>query len=69
MVSETFEISLRNRKKTAETVRIVEHGWSEWTILDASRPWKKTDSNTFEFTETLKPGEQKTLTYTIQTRW
>ncbi|HWP30917.1 MAG TPA: DUF4139 domain-containing protein [Fimbriimonadales bacterium] len=69
VVQETFEIKLRNRKKTQETVRVVEHGWGDWQILNESMPSKKIDSNTFEYLVTLKPDVEAVIRYTIQTRW
>lgn len=66
---ETFEIKVRNRKKTADAVRVVEHGWREWTITKESMKSTKTDSNTFEYYVLLKPDEEKVITYTIVTRW
>lgn len=69
IVQETFEIKLRNRKKTPETVRVVEHGWSDWQILNESMPSKKIDSNTFEYVVTLQPDVETVIHYTIQTRW
>lgn len=69
VVQETFEIKVRNRKKTNETVRIIEHAWSDWSILSESMKSKKTDSNTFEYLVSLKPDEERVITYTIQTTW
>jgi len=66
---ETFEVKVRNRKKTDETVRVVEHAWSEWRIVRESMKSTKTDSNTFEYLVTLKPDEERVITYTIVTTW
>jgi hypothetical protein len=69
VVRETMELKIRNRKRTEETIRVIEHGWSDWTILSESMPSKKLDSNTFEYTVTLKPDEERVITYVIETRW
>lgn len=69
VVQETFEIKVRNRKKTNENVRVVEHAWADWTILSESMKSKKTDSNTFEYVVSLKPDEERVITYTVQTTW
>jgi hypothetical protein len=66
---ETFEVKVRNRKKTDETVRVIEHAWSEWRIVRESEKSTKTDSNTFEYRVTLKPNEERVITYTIVTTW
>jgi len=66
---ETFEIKVRNRKKSAETVRVVEHAWSEWNITRESMKSVKKDSNTFEYVVPLKPDQEQVITYTIVTTW
>lgn len=66
---ETFEIELRNRKETAETVTVIERHWYEHTLSDESIAPKKLDSNTYEFTVPLKANEVKTVRYTVTTRW
>jgi hypothetical protein len=69
VIEEDFEIKVRNRKKTAEIVRIVEHAWADWTIVRESMASTKTDSNTFEYLVSLKPDEEKVVSYTVRTRW
>ena len=68
-VEEDFEIKVRNRKKVDETVRVVEHAWADWRIIRESMKSTKTDSNTFQYLVTLKPDEEKTITYTVRTSW
>jgi len=67
--TETFEIEIRNRKETAETVTVLERHWYEHKISDASIEPVKIDSNTYEFTVPLKANETKTVKYTVTTRW
>ena len=69
VIEEDFEIKVRNRKKTVETVRIVEHAWADWSIMRESMKSEKKDSNTFEYVVSLKPDEEKVVTYTVRTRW
>jgi hypothetical protein len=69
IVEEDFEIKVRNRKKTVESIRVIEHAWSDWKILAESMKSTKLDSNTFEYLVTLKPDEERVITYTVQTRW
>ncbi|MDI9639456.1 hypothetical protein QPK87_18885 [Kamptonema cortianum] len=68
-VIETFEIELRNRKETAETVHVYERHWGQHRITKTSLEPKKLDSETYEFVVPLKAGEVKKVTYTIETRW
>lgn len=66
---ETFEIELRNRKDTAETVEVFERQWLEWKITQKSLDYDTPESHTVVFKVTLKPQEVKKITYTVETRW
>jgi len=70
-LDEAFEIKLRNHKKEAATVRVVEHlyRWSNWVITQESEPHRQTDSKTIEYEVTVQPDEEKTLTYTAHYTW
>jgi hypothetical protein len=70
-LDESFEIKLRNHKKEAATVRVVEHlyRWTNWVITQESATHRQTDSRTMEYEVTLQPDEEKTLTYTAHYTW
>jgi hypothetical protein len=71
-IDETFEIKLRNRKKTdAVEIRVVEHlyRWSNWNITAKSDNFEKKDAQTIEFRVPVKPDEEKTVTYTVHYSW
>lgn len=70
-VDEAFEIKLRNHKKEAATIRVVEHlyRWSNWTIMQESASHRQVDSRTIEYEMTLPPNEERTLTYTVHYTW
>jgi hypothetical protein len=71
VVSQTFEIKVRNRKKEPVEIRVVEratHG-GNWTLTAQSQPHTKKDATTFEFRVPLKPDEEKVVTYTIRYTW
>ena len=70
-VDESFEIKLRNHKKEAATVRVVEHlyRWSNWVITQESTRHTEKDSKTIEYEVTLQPNEERTLTYTAHYTW
>jgi hypothetical protein len=70
-LDESFEIKLRNHKKEAATVRVVEHlyRWSNWTISRESSGHRQVDSRTVEYEVVLQPDEEKTLTYTAHYTW
>ena len=68
---ESFEITLRNRKKDAAEIRVVEHLYrgNNWEIRDPSNPFVKMDSQTMEFRVKLNPGEEKKVTYLVHYTW
>jgi hypothetical protein len=66
---ETFQIEVRNRKTTPETVHVIERHWGDWNITQKSDPFTKIDSNTVDFPLSLKPNEVHTVTYTVETKW
>lgn len=68
---ESFEITLRNRKKTPVEVRVIEHlyRWTNWDITAKSGDFAKTDAQTIEFRAPLAPDEEKKITYTVRYSW
>ncbi len=70
-LDESFEIKLRNHKKTPAEIRVVEHlyRWPTWEITDNSSDYKKTDDQTIEFRVKAAPDEEKTVTYTVHYSW
>jgi hypothetical protein len=68
---ESFEIKLRNHKKEAVEVRVVEHmyRWIQWETTANSEPYKKTDARTIEFRPRIPAGGEATITYTVHYSW
>ena len=66
---EVFEIEVRNRKETSETINVLERHYGDWNITQKSQDFEKLDSNTAEFVVTLKPNEVRKITYTVETQW
>lgn len=71
VVEEAFEITLRNRKKEAVEIRVVEHlfRWANWSIVEKSQEFQKTDAQSIEFRVSLKPDEEKVVTYKVRYTW
>ncbi len=69
--AETFEITVKNSKKTDVRVNIVEHlyRWNNWKIENASEKFVKKDSHTIEFPVQLKAGEEVKLSYKVNYSW
>lgn len=70
-VEEAFEIKVRNRKKEPVEVRVTErlYRWLNWSLLEKSDPYVKTDDRNIEFRVTLKPDEEKVVTYRVRYDW
>lgn len=72
VLQETYEIKLRNRKddQTVE-IRVPERmfRWSNWEILESSTGFEKLNAFTIEFLVDVPPGEEVTITYTVQYSW
>ena len=68
---ETFEITLRNRKKEPVNIRVVEHlyRWTNWEIRDQSDDFLKVSSDEIQFRVDIKPGEERKVTYTVHYSW
>jgi len=69
--TETFEIKVRNHKKEAVEIRVVEHLYrgKNWTVAANSDKYVKKDSQTIEFPVTVPPDAEKVITYTAHYTW
>jgi hypothetical protein len=70
-MDESFEIRVRNHKKEAVTVRVVEHlyRWTNWKLTEQSHESRKTDAQTVEFPVTIAPDGEQVVTYTVHYSW
>lgn len=70
-LEEAFQIKLRNHKKEPVEFRVVEHlyRWHNWTISQNSDPFTKTNAQQIEFRVTVKPEEEKTVSYRVHYSW
>lgn len=65
----TYEIEVRNRKKTLETATIYERIGSQWKIVGNNSPFVKEDASTAVFEVKLNAGEVKTVKFSVESRW
>ncbi|MGD0815521.1 MAG: DUF4139 domain-containing protein [Verrucomicrobiota bacterium] len=70
-LDESFAIKLRNHKKEAVEIRVVEHlyRWPSWDITEKSQTFAKTDAQTIEFRVEVKPDAEENVTYTVHYSW
>jgi len=71
VLTESFEIKLRNHKKTPVEVRVVEHlsRFANWELIEKSDEFIKKDASTIEFHVTVQPDEEKVVTYKVRYTW
>ncbi len=65
----SYEISLRNHKKEAVHVQVIEHAYGTWKLVAQSHPSTKKDSHTFEFPIDVPANAEVKVTYTIEIRY
>jgi hypothetical protein len=70
-LDESFEITLRNHKKEAVEIQVVEHlyRWVNWDISKKSQTFQKRDAQTIEFLVRLEPDQQQEVGYTVHYTW
>jgi hypothetical protein len=70
-MDESFEIRLRNHKKEAVSVRVVEHlyRWTNWKLTEQSHQSHKTEAQTTEFPVTVAADGEQVVTYTVHYSW
>jgi hypothetical protein len=69
VIEESFEVSIRNHKKTPVDVKVVEHVWSDWTLTQKSHDFTKKDARTIEFPVSVPADGETKITYTVRTSW
>src|SRR5260370_13450247 len=70
-IDESFEIHVRNHKKEAADVRVVEHFYrcKNWDLIKQSDSFNKTDSQSGEFRVHIPADGEKDITYTVHYTW
>lgn len=71
VVTESFEIKLRNHKKEAVHVIVKEnlYRWTNWEITASSDKWEKQDFRTIHIPVDVPVDGEKTVTYTVKYTW
>jgi hypothetical protein len=70
-ITESFEVTLRNRKTQTATVLVKEtlFRWSTWQITATSDKFTKHDSRTIHIPVEIPAGGERTVTYTVKYTW
>jgi hypothetical protein len=71
VMTESFEIVLRNHKKEAVSVIVKENlfRWHNWEITESSDKWEKQDYRTIHIPVQVPVDGEKKVTYTVKYTW
>lgn len=70
-IEETYQITIRNHKKEAITVRAPEplYRWSNWQITQTNGEYVKLDAQTIEFSLKVPADGEAAVSYTVRYSW
>jgi len=70
-MDESFEISVRNRKKETATVVVREYlyRWNAWEITARDHDFIKRDAQTIDFPVDIAANTESKITYTVHYHW
>lgn len=71
MITESFEIRVRNHKQEGVEVLVKEtlYRWSNWEITESSHKFTKYDSQTIHFPVKVEKDGETVITYTVRYTW
>jgi hypothetical protein len=62
-----WEITLRNNKDKSVNVNVYENIQGNWSVVDSSLSWEKTDSHTIKFMVPVPSGKEVKVNYRVRT--
>jgi hypothetical protein len=71
MLTEEFEIKIRNHKKEEVTVKVLEklYRGAEWRLFNTSQPFEQIDSRTVIFAVRVAADKEETVRYKVEYKW
>ena len=69
VVETAFQVELKNAKKEAVTVDVLEPIWGDWEIVEKSHDYTKETAGTARFKVNVPAEGSATLTYRVRTKW
>jgi len=63
---QSVEIKLRNHRKEAVDVVVVEKAWGDWQLTQSEPAGRKKDAQTLEFSVSLPADAERTVSYTLR---
>ncbi len=65
----TISVNVRNHKDTSADVTVVEHFWSNWSVLSTTHPVEKKDAATGEIPLRVPANSEATVTLKVHVSW
>ena len=69
VVETAFRVDLKNAKKEAVTVSVVEPVWGDWEMIEHNQPFTKEAAGAARFKVNVPAEGSATLTYRVRTKW
>jgi hypothetical protein len=69
VVETAFQVDLKNAKKEAVTVDVLEPIWGDWEIIENNQAYTKEAAGTARFKVNVPAEGSATLTYRVRTKW
>ncbi len=66
---ESYEIEIRNRKDTDETIDLIERFWGDWKVTKNSDDFTRPNAEVLLFVVPVKANSTKKVTFTVENRW
>lgn len=66
---DTYQINLRNHKKSKVDIVVMEHFWGDWEIIQKSHAFKRKDAYTAEAVVTVPEDGEVEIDLTVRMKW
>jgi len=63
---ESYQVTLRNHKKSSVTIHVIDHVYGDWDMRASSVAFTTLDSDTVDWAVTVPAKGEQTLTYTLR---
>ncbi len=67
-IEETYEVKLRNHKKSAVTIQVTDHLFGDWRVVSSNVEYTKEDAHTIYMSVKVPPKGEQVIVYTVRIR-
>jgi hypothetical protein len=69
-IEETYQITLRNRKKSDVKIEVIERiNRQDWDMMQHSHPYERIDAQQIKFKIDVAAGEEINVEYQVRLKW